>query len=141
MPVPFGFGVSDIIESIKLIKAGVKALDDSRGAKKSYKEFSESLISLEDLFVAIDNLVLPEQLEQSKIAIRHRVTRTRRIISEFVATTTKYQRSLSDPGVGWVDSIRKLQWQICKKQDIDSFHEQLKRQELDLLTCLTQISL
>jgi hypothetical protein len=141
MPAPFGFGVSDIIEGITLIVAAVKALDDANGAKKGYREFVECLTSLLDNFAALDNLELPEQLEQSRRAIRSQVARIRRIISDFVVTTTKYQRSLSEPGLGWTDGIRKIQWQLCKKKDLDLFHESLRRQDQDLLTCLAQVNM
>jgi hypothetical protein len=141
MPAPFGFGVSDIIEGVTLIARGVKALDDAKGAKKGYQEFVDCLASLLDSLTALDNIELPRELEQSKRAIRSRVSRIRRVISEFVATTKKYQRHLSGPGLGWTDGIRKIQWQLCKTQDLDLFHERLRRQEQDLLTCLAQVSL
>jgi hypothetical protein len=140
MVAPFGFGVGDIIQGIILIVDGVKALDNAKGAKKSYREFVECLTSLLDNFVALDNLDLPEQLEQSKKRIRSRVARIRRIISEFVATTKKYQRHLSEPGLSWTDGIKKIQWQLCKKQDLDSFHEGLRQENQDLLTCLVLVN-
>jgi len=141
MPAPFGFGVSDIIEGITLVVQGVKALDDAKGAKKGYNDFVDCLTSLLDSFAALENVELPKELEQSKRAIRRRIARIRRIISEFVGTTRKYQRHLSGPGFGWTDCIKKIQWQLCKRHDLDSFHDKLRGEEQELITCLAQVFL
>jgi len=142
MPVPFGFGVSDLVEGINIIRTGITALNDTRGAKASYRDFSETLSDLLHTLVALENLELPPHSEQSKNAINRHISRIRNIISNFIATTTKFQRSLLGPGTGWwMNSLRKIEWQICKKEDLDSFNERLRRQELHLITCLTQVSL
>lgn len=133
MSAGFGFSVGDLVLGLKLIKQSVEALQDTKGSSAHYQIFCHELDSLKDGLEAVEELSLEQRLgPKSKpcIAIQQAVERCRRCIDVFLTTITKYQpwlRTNKSSGSAWKANLKKIQWALCKKDDVNRFRAQLER--------------
>ena len=133
MSAGFGFSVGDIVAGLKLIKQSVEALQDTKGSSTEYEALGHEIDSLKDGLEAVENLQLAERLgleSKQNIAIREAILRCRRCVDTFVLTITKYQpwlRSKASTGMTWKANLKKIQWALCKKDDLIRFRIQLER--------------
>jgi len=61
MAVPFGFSISDFIACIGIIRDGISAFSDARGARNDYELLKATLDSLEQSFEDIRQISLDPQ--------------------------------------------------------------------------------
>ncbi|MCJ1341108.1 hypothetical protein MMC09_006404 [Bachmanniomyces sp. S44760] len=143
MSVGFGFSVGDFIAAVNLIRISIEAVQDSKGATNSFRSLLDELQSLESGLEAIDELCDLEVGSKRHAAITHAVVQCQACIEDFLARTAKYQKWIR-PGapMGWQSSLRKIQWALCKKADIDDFRMQLERHAstINMLLITLQIS-
>jgi hypothetical protein len=131
MGVPFGFSVGDIIAGIGVIKNSIEAFSDTRGATKDHKHLSNTLSRLSESLELIREIeVDPIQDVRQREVIRRAVGQCQTCIEDFVCSIAKYkiiQPSLQ-PAV-WKSRVKtaakKVQWALCKKEDIAKFRSEL----------------
>ena len=132
MPVTFG-SVGDIISVSLLVKDLIDALNDSRGSKRQYEEVVRELWILDRSLLEVDLLSrtyasTPELIALCETA-RHVIGKCRVLVKEFTAKIKDYESAFVG-GVGGTQrriaaTARKIQWQICQKDEVAKFRAQI----------------
>lgn len=131
MGVPFGFSVGDIIAGIGVIKTSIEAFSDTRGATKDHKQLSDTLTRLSESLELIQGIkVDPIQDARQREAIKRAVGLCQTCIEDFICSIAKYK--IIQPGLQptiWKSRVKtaakKVQWALCKKEDIAKFRSEL----------------
>ena len=127
MAVPFGFSIGDFVGGIQVIITCIEAVHESKGASAHYQALTAELQSLQSGLEAIGDLQLDWTAQKQHTAIAEAVLRCQRCIEAFVKRIAKYQPWLQ-PGLrGWNVNVRKMQWAMCKKEDVLKFKTDLER--------------
>lgn len=124
MPVPFGFSAGDFIAAIKLCKSAFEALSDARGARADYTALRETLDVLEKAFDAANQVSARHALP----AVVEQITRCKECIKTFVADFSKFEllkNGQSNKNKARF-AFRKLQWSLCKEDDVRKFQDHLQ---------------
>ena len=126
MPITFG-SVGDIISTVLLIKALVKALDDSQGSGSEYCELIRELWSLEVALLEVENLSHTHPTVSSVNTLRQAALQCRPGIDDFLKKIQKYHTSLRTQGSGNVirDVWWKVQWRVTFKDDLAQFRAEV----------------
>ncbi|KAL9012544.1 MAG: hypothetical protein Q9173_002696 [Seirophora scorigena] len=148
MSAGFGFSVGDLVLGLKLIKQSIEALEDTKGSSADYQALSLEINSLKDGLEAVEDLRLDQRLgSKSKacVAVQDAVSRCQRCIDVFLSTITKYQpwlRTIDPSGSTWKANLKKIQWALCKKDDVSRFRAQLERHSssISMLLVTLQVS-
>ena len=133
MSAGFGFSVGDVIAGLRLIKQSVEALQDSKGSSADCEALDHEIDSLKDSLEAVDDLHLDERLGASSkqsIAVREAIERCWRCIDQFLSVTAGYRQWLRGKvpsHLAWKANLKKIQWALCKKDDVKKFRAQLER--------------
>ena len=139
----FGFSAGDIIAGIKLVKDLITAIQDSKGSSKEYLELISELRGLESALFGVKKLPLRSEQYQQQAVLREAVIRCRACIDDFLTTVTKYHSHLRLDGSQrpWRDAIRKIQWRLSKREDIEQFRSAIAfhTQILQILLITTQL--
>ncbi|MCJ1226930.1 hypothetical protein MMC12_003585 [Toensbergia leucococca] len=142
MVAPFGFSFGDFIACINVLISSINAVQDSKGASVQYHSLTEELRSLEAALSAIHDLHLDQTAANQYSPIQEAVDRCQVCIESFLNDISKYQPWLQ-PGVrGWTANIRKIQWAVCKKEDVARFQQRLERHSssINMLLMTMQVS-
>ncbi|KAL8731609.1 MAG: hypothetical protein Q9166_003297 [cf. Caloplaca sp. 2 TL-2023] len=148
MSAGFGFSVGDIVAGLKLIKQSIEALQDTKGSTADYQALSHEIDSLKDGLRAVEDLSIDQHFgpkSKQSIAIQEAVSRCWYCIKIFLTTTATYQPWLQTsvpPGLGWKANLKKIQWALCKKDDVNRFRIQLERHcsSISMLLVTLQVS-
>ncbi|KAL8949494.1 MAG: hypothetical protein Q9222_004403 [Ikaeria aurantiellina] len=133
MSAGFGFSVGDIVAGLKLIKQSIEALQDTKGSSADYQALKQEIDGLKDALVAIEDLKLDERFwanSKQNLAIQAAISRCWDCIDTFLSTTSKYERWLqprTNSGLSWKANLKKIQWALSKKDDVNRFRSQLER--------------
>ncbi|KAL8758219.1 MAG: hypothetical protein Q9184_003988 [Pyrenodesmia sp. 2 TL-2023] len=133
MSAGFGFSVGDLVLGLKLIKQSIEALEDTKGSSAEYQALTQEIDSLKDGLEAVEDLRLDQRLgpkSKACIAVQEAVSRCRRCIDVFLSTIAKYQawlRTNESSGSAWKANLKKIQWALCKRDDVNRFRSQLER--------------
>ncbi|KAL8694812.1 MAG: hypothetical protein Q9218_000571 [Villophora microphyllina] len=133
MSAGFGFSVGDIVAGLKLIKQSIEALQDTKGSSADFETLGHEIDSLKAGLEAVEDLKLDQRFgPDSKhcVAIRQATARCWQCIETFLATIAKYQpwlRSKAPACLNWKANLKKIQWALCKKDDVNRFRAQLER--------------
>ena len=127
-PRGFGFSVGDFISGLELIRQFIKALEDSSGSSKEYRDLIRELYTLERALLEVKHLNVDESLQPQKIATIQTVVQCQETISSFLLQIATYQPSLRSggSGKGWLDCLRKIQWAVYGKEDVQRFRAQIQ---------------
>jgi len=143
MALAFGFSAGDIITGISLVKDLITAIQDSKGSSKEYLELISELRGLESALLEVKKLPFRSEQHQQQAVLREAVVRCRTCIDDFLTTMTKYHSHLRLDGSQrpWQDAIRKIQWRLTKKEDIERFRSAIvfHTQTLQILLITTQL--
>lgn len=147
MTVPFGFSIGDVIAGIGVIKTAVDALHGTHGASKDYQRLSSALQTLNESLDTVSAIPLDLQHDtQQNAAIAGAVQRCQQTIDSFLERMAKFELlKLTDLSAGWAVKVvavaRKIQWAVCKKDDIAKFTEDVHKQieEIGLLIATLQV--
>jgi len=139
----FGFSVGDFISGIELIRQLITALEDGAGASKEYHDLIRELYSLEFALLKVKRLEVDDSLEGDKNVVIRAVRQCQETISQFLSSIAKYQPSLRAGGSGssWKDCLRKIQWALCKKEEVQQFRARIQGHTTSILTHLTMLQL
>ncbi|KAL8824504.1 MAG: hypothetical protein Q9191_005010, partial [Dirinaria sp. TL-2023a] len=148
MSVGFGFSVSDIVIGLKLIKQSIEALQDTKGSSADFRALTHEIDSLRDGLEAVEDLKLDQQFgpkSKQAVAIRQAVSRCRQCIETFLSTIAKYQpcfRTKIPARATWKANLKKIQWALCKQDDVNRFRAQLERHSssISMLLVTLQVS-
>ncbi|KAL8700709.1 MAG: hypothetical protein Q9201_005300 [Fulgogasparrea decipioides] len=149
MSAGFGFSVGDIVAGLKLIKQSIEALQDTKGSSADFQALSHELDSLKDGLEAVEDLHLDQRFgvkSKQSVAIQEAVSRCWHCINTFLSTISRYQPWLQTkalPGPVWKANLKKIQWALCKKDDVNRLRIQLERHcssiisafHLDFINC------
>jgi len=166
MVFPFGIGIGDFMDGIKVLKDSIRALSQTRGAAKQYQDLLRSLSSIEKTLRLIGALELDESLQGSKRdAILESTGMLRDCINNFLRDTVKFKLLQKPTGVRptigatsststssssvsasihwslltFKASVRKIEWAVCKREEVKKFREDINsccNNILMQLTCL-----
>lgn len=125
--IPFGVSVGDFISGINLIRELIKALEDSAGSSVEYRDLIRELYSLERALLEVKHLNLDESQHTQSVALRQAAVQCQQTIDEFLQKIRKFQPSSSTGGSKspWRDGLRKIEWALYKKDDVQKFRAQL----------------
>ena len=127
MVPPFGFSVGDFFGGVEFIRQLIKALDDGSGASKEYNDLIRELYFLERALLDVKRLDVNDALQPDK-AVMQAAIHCQETISQLLSMVDKYQPSLRTGGSGsnWKDALRKMQWVLHRKEDVQNFRAQIQ---------------
>ena len=129
MAVGFGFSVSDICNAFKLLRASINSLDERHGAASHYAGLLSEIKLLQDGIQEIEDLLLDDSLPRDQTqALQRAVEACQRSIDGFIEATSKFQPHLTGVKSHNISTrIRKVQWALCQKDDVERFRKELER--------------
>ncbi|KAL8827615.1 MAG: hypothetical protein Q9191_003078 [Dirinaria sp. TL-2023a] len=142
MAAGFGFSVGDLIAGIRVFKDSIEAFSSTKGASSDYAALVNEIIILQGGLEAIEELQLVQNFSSKQTAALDRaLSGCRKSIDEFLGSIAKYQPHLRSQVSGWRSNYRKIQWALCKKEDIANFRAQIARHSsaLNMLLVTFQI--
>ena len=124
---PFGFSVGDFVSGINLVRELIKALEDSAGSSAEYRDLIKELYSLERALIEVKHLDLDDTQHSQGIALQQAATQCQQTIDEFLQKIQKFRPAFRVGGSksSWRDSLRKIEWALYKKEDVQRFRAQL----------------
>jgi hypothetical protein len=142
MAAAFGFSTGDFITSINLVKDIIKALNDSKGSSKEYLEVIAELRGLETALLLIKIRYNETSHVDQRVALRQVVKDCEGSIDDFLESIEKYHGHLGICGTKnkWTDAVRKIQWHLCKADQLTSFRLRIAShvQNIDMLLATIQ---
>jgi len=128
MAVPFGFSAGDFIAALKVVRDVIDALRDSGGAGEDYRELIHELYTLETALLEVKRVELDDEQHAQRVALRQAASQCHGTIDEFWKKIQKYQPHLRSEGSNSrvKDGWRKIQWALCRKEDVASFRAKLR---------------
>ena len=119
----FGFSVSDFIAAINLVKDLIDALKDSGGASDHFLAVIRELQEVENALQGVRQLKEKLGSYPQQAALEQAAVQCRYCIDEFLKTIARFQPRLRLGGSGKMlrDSLRKIQWALCRKKDAQAF--------------------
>lgn len=143
MSVGFGFSVGDFIAGIQLVRDIITSLQASGGSSLEYQALASELFSLERALIEVKSLKCLQDQSDQLDALKVAATQCQHTIDRFMTKIQKYQPSLTAQGSGskWRDSLRKVQWALCKKEDIAAFKAEVSGHavSINLLVATAQL--
>ena len=143
MAAAFGFSTGDFINGINLVKDIVRALNDSKGSSKEYLAVIAELRGLEVALIHVKTQYDHTQQVGERSVLRKAVEECEATIQDFLGSLEKYHGHLSRSGSQnkWKDAVRKVQWHLCKADELTSFRLQISShvQNLELLLATMQM--
>jgi len=124
MVFPFGVSVGDFIAGIKLFKDAIKSLSDAHGARADYVELQSTLKSLD---MAL-NATCQFDSALHQVAVDAVVRDCKKCIAVFLVDVAKFEL-LRDKTVTTgtlINGLRKIQWSLCKKEEVQKFKRSLE---------------
>jgi hypothetical protein len=123
MTAPFGFSVGDFIAGIKLLKTAYDSLSDVGGAKADYLDLRKTLSALDKAL----NEASQFTTSQHQAAVGEEVKDCKECVKKFLVDFKKFELLKSGPvNMGKLGfAFRKIQWSLCKKEDVRKFKDHL----------------
>ncbi|KAL9587979.1 MAG: hypothetical protein Q9203_003203, partial [Teloschistes exilis] len=149
MSAGFGFSVGDIVAGLKLIKQSIEAIQDTKGSSADFEALGHEIASLKAGLEAVEDLKLDQTFgSESKqcVAIGQAIARCWKCVDVFLSTIAKYQPWLrskaASASLNWKANLKKIQWALCKKDDVNRFRAQLERHtsSISMLLVTLQVS-
>jgi hypothetical protein len=143
MPVAFGFSVGDFISAIQLVHQLAEALKSASGSSAQFLELIRELHSLETALLLVKNVeLLPSQYPQH-VALQQAAVQCQDTIDQFLRKIQKYQPTLRLGGSKnpWTDAVHKIQWSLCRKEDVRTFRSMLTGHTSSINMLLTALQL
>lgn len=142
MAAPFGFSIGDFITSINLVKDIIKALDNSKGSCKEYLEVIAELRGLETVLILVKTQYSETEQISQRTALSQAIGDCHACIDDFLQSIQKYHGHLDRAGSKnrCKDAVRKVQWHLCKADDLTSFRLRIASQvqNIDMLLATVQ---
>ncbi|KAL5350845.1 hypothetical protein ACLOAV_004416 [Pseudogymnoascus australis] len=123
----FGFSAGDFIAALELVATVIDALRESGGASSEYREIVRQLYSLETALIRVKRLEVDPAQNAELVSLQQAAAQCQQTIDDFLKKVQKYQPHLragcssSRLKDGWM----KIQWAVCKKEDVARFKADL----------------
>ncbi|KAI9661064.1 MAG: hypothetical protein M1821_009391 [Bathelium mastoideum] len=147
MPVPGIGGVGDIIAVANLAVKLAKALDDTRGSAREYRDVVQSLYGVEKSLLELDALCgsLDKTASYSQLGedIQQEVQNCKAMIEEYKKRIQKYDKALKEDGSGnkMKDAYYKVRWQIAQKESVAEMAKCLQTRVVSINLLTTTLKL
>lgn len=144
---PFGFSAGDFIAGVSLVRKSIRALNDSAGARASYRQLVSELSELDEALTGVSNLQLSPTQSAQKVALEQVVSQCQNSITAFLNQNSKFQRSLATASgqpsstTRWKASIHKIQWALCKDGAIQTLRTEIQAHTRTLNLLLSTIQM
>jgi hypothetical protein len=128
MSVGFGFSVGDFIAGIQLVRDVITSLQSGAGSVLEYQTLIYELFTLERALLEVKSLRF-DYCEAAQLdVLKYAATQCQSTIDCFLANIKIYQPSLNAQGSGSKvrDSIRRIQWALCEKADLEVFKAEVR---------------
>jgi chromosome segregation ATPase len=128
MSLGFGFSVGDFIAGIQLVRDVISSLQSSAGSALEYQTLIAELFTLERALLEVKALRYEDCDATQLDALKCAATQCQSTIDKFLAKVKKYQPSLNAQGSSSKvkDSLRKIQWALCEKADLETFKAEVR---------------
>lgn len=129
---PFGFSVGDFIAGVSLVRKLIRALNDSAGARASYRQLTSELFDLDEALANARNLQLDPARSAQKVALEQVASQCQLTITTFLDQNAKFQSSLGGASgrptstSQWQASLHKIQWALCKDTAIQALRTKIR---------------
>jgi hypothetical protein len=144
MSAGFGFSVGDFVAGIQLVRDVITSLQASGGSSLDYQALVMELFSLERALLEVKALKPLDHSSDQVDALKCAASQCQLTIDRFMTKIQKYQPSLNAQGTGsrWRDGLRKVQWALCKKEDVATFKAEISGHAvaINLLVATAQLS-
>lgn len=143
----FGFSVGDFIAGVSLVRKLIRALNDSAGARASYRQLISELFDLDEALTGASNLQLNPAQSAQKIALEQVVSQCQLSITAFIDKNAKFKESLGvAPGQPtstprWRAILHKIKWALCKDNGIQSLRTEIQAHTRTLNLLLSTIQM
>jgi hypothetical protein len=139
----FGFSFGDFVDGIELIRQLINAVKDGAGSSREYQDLVHELYSLERALLEVKQVQITDELRPQRIAVEQAALQCQETISQFLSKISKYQPSLRVGGSGstWRDGLRKIQWALYRKEDVQRFRAQIQGHTSSIMTLLITMQL
>lgn len=139
----FGFSFGDFIAGLKLVKDLIDTLNDSVGAKPSYRRLIAELVNLERALTEIRSLQVDDSQASQKFALEQAASQCQENITNFLEKNAKFSSTLGAGSTSskWRASLHKIQWGLCKADAVDKFRAEISGHVLTINTLLATIQL
>jgi len=139
----FGFSFGDFVDGIELIRQLINAVKDGAGSSREYQDLVHELYSLERALLEVKRVQAIDELRPQRIAMEQAALQCQETISQFLSKISKYQPSLRVGGSGstWRDGLRKIQWALYRKEDVQRFRAQIQGHTSSIMTLLMTMQL
>lgn len=119
----FGLSVGDFVTALHLVGTVIGAIRESGGSGPEYRELVNVLYSLETALLQVKQLELEEHQRSEYLALRQAAAQCQTTINGFYGRIKKYQKHLRTEGSdsALIDALRKVQWRMCRKDDLMKF--------------------
>ena len=146
MAVPFGFSVGEFVVGIGVIKDTIEAFSATKGATATYRDLSRGLENLQDSLQAICDLTLDSSQKAEFSRVEKAVFECQQCIHSFLQGMVKFrgfetQLSRRWSSKGLKRSLRKVQWALFKKEDVDTFRKEVQQHSNAIQMALTTFQL
>ena len=139
----FGFSFGDFVDGIELIRQLINAVKDGAGSSREYQDLVHELYSLERALLEVKQAQITDELRPQRIAVEQAALQCQETISQFLLKISKYQLSFRVGGSGstWRDGLRKIQWALYRKEDVQRFRAQIQGHTSSIMTLLMTMQL
>ena len=146
MAIPaFGFSFGDCVAGIQLVKDLITALNDTVGAKVQYRRLISELHGLERALTEVRYLQVEDSRASQKIALEQAAFQCQESIEGFLKRNVKFKASLgvetTSSKWSWRANLHKIQWALCKENDVDKLRAEITGHTLTINTLLTTMHL
>jgi hypothetical protein len=138
-----GFSFGGFVDGIELIRQLTNALKSDAGSSKEYQDLINELYSLERALLEVKQLPVDDNLRLQRTAVEQAALQCQETISQFLLKISKYQLSFRAGGSGsaWRDNLRKIQWALYQKEDVQRFRAQIQGHTSSIMTLLLALQL
>lgn len=146
MPITFG-SVGDIISLCSVIQKLVKALDESHGSARDYRDLIEELQALETAIKEIERLSIENSnvLEFGPLfeTAGRGAARCRQEIESFLKSIEKYRKHFGEYGSknAVKANIAKARWQISQRDEVVKFRAHISAHSRSISLLLSAINM
>lgn len=126
MVFPFGVSLSDFVLLIKLVIDTIQGASDIRRARSDFTKLLQSLTSLNGALSFM--LALRLDTEARREALESTVANCRTCVEDFLVDVAKFRVLKCEYATKarMIMNLRKIQWALCKKEDVRKFHAELE---------------
>jgi len=121
----FGWSVGDIVASINFIVTSIDAVKDSTGSAAEYRAVSTTLSQVASTLESLNKLKIEDAADRQ--AIHAAASQCGEAVFQFINKIEKFKLGLGTRNSFWklAATVRKIEWALYTRKDLQQFHTQL----------------